>query len=191
MLFVRANPWHPKTISLCIYSKTKITWKKWVVIMFSLSLWFNLENRAHTRSTSKYNASAHVLEGHMYKWCASSKAHAQTCTLSRGHQSLLPGILWHPQQLGPKGSVFGVWFSFKFYSWPWDQWLLVLAVILHTALIPLKDLPLEEASSYLIASVTVFTKMEKLHVADPHCPLIRLKQINHISVMDVMENQLP
>lgn len=129
MLFVRANPWHPKTISLCIYSKTKITWKKWVVIMLSLSLWFNLENRAHTRSTSKYNASAHVLEGHMYKWCASSKAHAQTCTLSRGHQSLLPGILWHPQQLGPKGSVFGVWFSFIWSfildheingSWSWQ-----------------------------------------------------------------------
>lgn len=79
----------------------------------------------------------------------------------------------------------------KFSSWPWDQWLLVIAVILHIAFIPLKDLPLEEASSFLIASVTVFTKMEKLHVADSQCTFIKLKQINRISVMDVTENQLP
>lgn len=37
----------------------------------------------------------------------------------------------------------------------------------------------EEANSFLIAFLTAFTEMEKLHVADPHCPFSRLRQRNN------------
>lgn len=40
-------------------------------------------------------------------------------------------------------------FYLKFCSLPWDQYLIVLAVILHVAHTPLKDLPPEESSHFL------------------------------------------
>jgi len=37
----------------------------------------------------------------------------------------------------------------------------------------------KEASSFLTAFLTGFTEMEKLHVADPHCPFSRQRQRNY------------